>query len=329
MSRVAVIGAGAWGTTLAILLAENKHAVTLWAYERDLVPEMAQRRENVRFLPGFPLSPNITITAEAKDAAAAAECLLFVVPTQFLRATACRFTATVRPEALIISAGKGIEDKTLQLPLQILAETLPGREACCLSGPNLSAEIARGLPAAAVVAARDEVAAKKAQGLLLMDRFRVYTNDDPTGVQLGGALKNVIAIAAGVADGLGLGDNAKAALMVRGSAEITRLGAALGAKKETFAGLSGVGDLIVTCSSRLSRNHQVGEQLAKGIKLKAIQAGMKEVAEGVPTALAARALGEKHQIDLPITTEVCRLLYEDKEPLRAMNDLLTRLATSE
>ena len=328
MSRVAVIGAGAWGTTLAILLAENKHEVTLWAYERDLVSEMAARRENSRFLPGYPLPPSIAITADEKEVGAA-EFFLFVVPTQFLRQTAERFASIIKSGTLLISAGKGIEDKTLRLPLQLLAETFPDQPACCLSGPNLSIEIARGLPAAAVVAASEVSVAKKAQALLMLDRFRVYTNDDPTGVQLGGALKNVIAIAAGVADGLGLGDNAKAALMVRGSAEITRLGIALGAKPETFAGLSGVGDLIVTCSSRLSRNHQVGAQLAQGEKLKAIQSGRKDVAEGVPTALAARALGEKYHIDLPITTEVCRLLYEDKEPLRAMNDLLTRLATSE
>lgn len=328
MSRVAVIGAGAWGTTLAILLAENKHIVTLWSYERDLVPEINERRENCRFLPGFQLAPTITVTAEEQNVSAA-EYLIFVVPTQFLRKSAERFASVVRPEALLISASKGIEDQTLRLPLQVLEKIFPGRQLCCLSGPNLSAEIARGLPAAAVVAARDSAAAGSAQALLGSDRFRVYTNDDPIGVQLGGALKNVIAIAAGVADGLGLGDNAKAALMVRGSAELARLGVALGARKETFAGLSGVGDLIVTCSSRLSRNHRVGEQLAKGIKLLAIQSGRKEVAEGVTTALAARELGEKHRIDLPITTEVCRLLYENKEPLRAMNDLLTRLATSE
>ncbi|MFA5113069.1 MAG: NAD(P)H-dependent glycerol-3-phosphate dehydrogenase [Candidatus Margulisiibacteriota bacterium] len=328
MSRVAVVGAGAWGTTLAILLAEKGAQVSLWAYEADLVPEVREFRENKRFLPGFPLPQTIAITNEVNDLRAA-ELVFFVVPTQFLRQAARRFQGVFAPGAVIVAASKGIEGGTLKLPLQILAEELGVGNAAALSGPNLSHEIARGLPAAAVAASRDKATAQKVQAALMLDRFRVYTNDDPTGVQLGGALKNVIAIAAGVVDGLGLGDNAKSALLIRGIVEITRLGSALGAKPETFAGLSGMGDLITTCASRLSRNHTVGEQLAKGRKLKEILAGMKEVAEGVPTAVAARELGKKQGVSLPIADQVYQVLYEGKDPYRAISELMTRSATSE
>ncbi|HVN67129.1 MAG TPA: NAD(P)H-dependent glycerol-3-phosphate dehydrogenase, partial [Candidatus Sulfotelmatobacter sp.] len=235
MSRVAVIGAGAWGTTLSILLAENGHAVTLWAYEADLVQQMKEGRENARFLPGFPLPAGIEVTGDPKKLAAAELCFI-AVPTQHLRATVGKLAGDLNPDAIVISAGKGIEDKTLKLPLEIIGE-VTGRDngdLCALSGPNLSAEIARGLPAVAVVAAGRRETAGQVRSALLAERFRVYTNDDVTGVQLGGALKNVIAIAAGAADGLGLGDNAKAGLLIRGIAEITRLGVALGARAETF-----------------------------------------------------------------------------------------------
>jgi glycerol-3-phosphate dehydrogenase (NAD(P)+) len=328
VSRIAVIGAGAWGTTLAILLAEKGNEVVLWAYETDLVPEITEYRENRRFLPGFPLPQNITITADCA-ALRPAEIAFFVVPTQFLRQTARRFKGLFDAGGLVVAANKGIEEGTLKLPLQILADELGNVGTAVLSGPNLSTEIARGMPAAAVAGASAAPAAKAVQSALMQERFRVYTNDDPIGVQLGGALKNVIAIAAGVVDGLGLGDNAKAGLLIRGIVEITRLGAALGAKPETFAGLSGMGDLITTCSSRLSRNHTVGEQLAKGRKLPEILAGMKEVAEGVPTTAAARELGKRERISLPITEQVYQLLHAGKDPYRAMTELMTRSATSE
>ncbi|MCU0641121.1 MAG: NAD(P)-dependent glycerol-3-phosphate dehydrogenase [Candidatus Margulisbacteria bacterium] len=328
MSRVAVIGAGAWGTTLAILLAENGHEVVLWAFETDLASELNQLRENKRFLPGFPLPPSITATNRVEDIRPA-DLALFVVPTQFLRQTARRFRGAIDAGVTLVAAGKGIEEGTLKLPLQILAEELGTNAAAVLSGPNLSQEIARGLPAAAVAAANNEAVASRVQSALMQERFRVYRNDDPIGVQLGGALKNVIAIAAGVIDGLELGDNAKAGLLIRGIVEITRLGVALGARAETFAGLSGMGDLITTCGSRLSRNHTVGEQIARGRSLKEILAGMKEVAEGVPTTIAARELGRKHRISLPITEQVYQVLYETKDPYRAINELMTRSATSE
>lgn len=328
MSKVAVIGAGAWGTTLSILLAEKGHQVTLWAYEKELVPEIIEFRENKRFLPGFQLPETIEITGEIEKANKA-EIYFFAVPTQFLRLVARQFANKIEPSATVVSASKGIEEKTLKLPLEILREELKNENLCVLSGPNLSSEIARGLPAATVVASKSEKLAGRVQECLMLERFRVYVNTDVIGVQLGGALKNVIAIAAGIADGLGLGGNAKAGLMIRGIAEITRLGVALGAKRETFAGLSGMGDLIVTCSSRLSRNHFVGEQIAKGKKLHEILKGMKDVAEGVPTALAARSLGRQLNVTLPITEEVYRILYEGKDPYRAILDLMTRQATSE
>ena len=328
MSKVAVIGAGAWGTTLAILLAENGHAVTLWCYEKELAAEMRERRENFRFLPGFPLNETITITAEPEETDGA-EFYFIAVPTQFLRGTIGQFSKLIAPSAIIVSAGKGIEEKSLKLPLDILTEELKNEKLCVLSGPNLSAEIARGLPAAAVAASTDLAIAKRVQQCLMQERFRVYTNTDALGLQLGGALKNVIAIAAGISDGLQLGDNAKAGLLIRGLAEITRLGVAMGARAETFAGLSGMGDLITTCASRLSRNHLVGEKIALGKKLPDILKEMKAVAEGVPTSRAARELGKKFKASLPITEQVYLVLYENKDPYKAISDLMARAATSE
>lgn len=328
MVKVSVIGAGAWGTTLAILFSENGHAVTLWVYEKELVRGIKESRENKNFLPGFPLPSNIEITSDLKEAGNA-EITVFAAPTQFSRKIVSAFKSYYRPESIVLSANKGIEEKTLSLPLDILKDELKTEKLAVLSGPNLSREVAKGQPAAAVAAAKDIRTAKAVQEALMLDRFRVYTNNDPIGVQLGGALKNVIAIAAGIADGLELGNNAKSGLMIRGISEITRLGAAMGAQAKTFAGLSGMGDLITTCSSKLSRNHRVGEEIAAGKKLSAILACMKEVAEGVPTARAALALGERHKVPMPITQEVFNVLYKGKNPYEAITDLMTRAATSE
>jgi glycerol-3-phosphate dehydrogenase (NAD(P)+) len=328
LKKVSVIGAGAWGTTLAILLAEKGLSVTLWVYEKDLAAAMRETRENKVFLPGFQLPEGIEITA-GPEQTAGSQTFIFAVPTQFLRSAAKKFKKSVGSESIAVSAGKGIEEKTLELPLDILGRELACPSLAVLSGPNLSAEIARGLPAASVIAAKDEKTARFVQKNLMQERFRVYINSDPLGVQLGGALKNVIAIAAGVADGLELGNNARTGLMIRGIAEITRLGSAMGADPATFAGLSGMGDLITTCSSRLSRNHCVGEQLAQGKKLSEILGGMKHVAEGVPTAGAALSLGKKYGVQLPVTREVFRVLYEGKNPLQSISDLMSRSATSE
>ncbi|MFA5840322.1 MAG: NAD(P)H-dependent glycerol-3-phosphate dehydrogenase [Candidatus Margulisiibacteriota bacterium] len=326
--KIAVIGAGAWGTTLSILFAEAGNDVTLWVYEKDLAKEISENRENKLFLPGFPIPPNINITRELKDISNAS-IVLFAVPTQFLANIAKQASSFIGQDTIIVSATKGIEEHSLKLPLDILQAELKSHKLVALSGPNLSKEIASGLPAAAVAASQDLECAKTVQTSLVLNRFRVYTNTDPLGVQLGGALKNVVAIAAGVADGLALGNNTKSGLMIRGIAEITRLGVAMGAKAETFAGLSGMGDLITTCSSSLSRNHCVGEQIAKGNKLADILTATKEVAEGVPTCRAAINLSQKYHIEMPITREVYRVLYEGKKPFQAINDLMTRESKSE
>jgi glycerol-3-phosphate dehydrogenase (NAD(P)+) len=325
--KVSVIGAGAWGTTLAILLAQKKHSVTLWVYEKELAAEMREIRENKCFLPGFQLPEEIEITSDENETKGS-EMFVFVAPTQFLKSVAAPFKKIVG-DAIVVSACKGIDVKTLKLPLEILSEELKTKKLAALSGPNLSEEIARGLPATCVATSKDIKIAKAVQAAFMLERFRVYVNSDPVGVQLGGALKNIIAIAAGAADGLELGNNAKAALMIRGIAEITRLGVAMGAKPKTFAGLSGMGDLITTCSSKLSRNHTVGEAIAKGKKLTEILAGMQHVAEGVPTAKAALALGKKYKVQLPVASEVYQVLYEDKNPFKSITDLMNRSATSE
>ncbi|MFH1347341.1 MAG: NAD(P)H-dependent glycerol-3-phosphate dehydrogenase [Candidatus Margulisiibacteriota bacterium] len=328
MKKISVIGAGAWGTTLSILLAEKGHDVTLWVFEKDLVGPIKELRENKIFLPGFQLPESIEVTSETEKTGKA-DILIFVVPTQFLRRVAGAFAKTIRKENIIVSASKGIEEKSLKLPLEILKEELKADNFAALSGPNLSAEIAKGLPAATVAASKKIEVAKLVQDIFMLERFRVYINTDPLGVQLGGALKNIIAIAAGIADELELGNNAKTGLMIRGISEITRLGTAMGADPKTFAGLSGMGDLITTCSSKLSRNHYVGEQIAKGKKLSEILVSMKDVAEGVPTAKAALSLGEKHQVQLPVTKEVFEVLYKGKNPFRSISDLMTRTPTSE
>ena len=326
--KIAVIGAGAWGTTLAILLAEKWHAVTLWAYEKELIEQIREFRENKLFLPGFQLPESIEVTEEIEQTKGS-EVFVFAVPTQFLRTVAIRSKKVVDPRAVVVSVSKGIEDKTLKLPQDILKEELKIKNLAVLCGPNLSKEIAMGLPAASVAASQDMKIAKFVQDFFMLERFRIYTNSDPLGVQLGGALKNIIAIATGVADGLELGNNAIASLMIRGFAEITRLGVAMGANPKTFAGLSGMGDLVATCSSKLSRNHRVGEQLAKGRKLSEVRASMKHVAEGVMTTKAALALGKKHGVQLPVTSEIYQVLYEGKDPFQSMSDLMTRSATSE
>jgi glycerol-3-phosphate dehydrogenase (NAD(P)+) len=326
--KIAVIGAGAWGTTLSILLAENGHAVTLWVFESELAKQMKETRENKIYLPGFQLPENIEITEKPKNTQDS-DIFFFVVPTQFLRSVTNHFKNIVNPNHILASASKGIEIKSLKLGLEILREELDTEKLVAVSGPNLSKEIARGLPAASVAASKDLEAAKTVQETLMLNRFRIYINSDPLGTQLGGALKNVIALAAGVADGFALGDNAKSGLIIRGMAEITRLGMAMGAKEHTFAGLSGIGDLIATCSSKLSRNHCVGEEIAQGKKLDDILKKMKNVAEGVPTAKAALNLSKKYRVELPIASEVYKVLYENKDASKSILDLMTRSATSE
>ena len=326
--KAVIIGAGGWGTTLALLLAEKGHSVTIWAHETEVVNLINEFRENRQFLPGFQL-PAIIEASTDLTCLKSADLCVFVVPTQFLRSVAAKTKGLIAPTAIVVSASKGIEEGTLKLPAEIIEQAAGLSQVCVLSGPNLSKEIAKGLPAAAVVAGSDKNKTLAVQQALISKRFRVYTNDDVIGAQLGGALKNVVAIAAGIADGLELGDNAKSAMLIRGIAEITRLGVAMGGSRETFAGLTGMGDLITTCSSRLSRNHSVGEKLAKGQDLKTIMGGMKEVAEGVPTVVAALELAKRYQVELPIAKQVNDVLYHGKSPYLAITELMTRAATAE
>ena len=328
---IAVIGAGAWGTTLSTLLSENGHDVKLWVLEEDLSSEMVEIRENKRYLPGFPIPAKIEITSDLREAVSAAKLVILAVPSKHLREVTRKTNFLISKDMLILSVTKGLEENSHKRMSEVIIEELNIRpeNLAVLSGPNLSKEIAMGAPAASVVASKSIDTAKKFQEILMMERFRIYTNTDVTGVELGGALKNIIAIAAGVVDGLKLGDNAKAGLMVRGITEITRLGVAMGAKESTFSGLSGIGDLIATCASKLSRNHFVGEEIAKGKKLDDTLKGMEAVAEGIPTTKAALALSKKYKIEMPITEQVHRVLFDGKDPYKAITDLMMRAPKEE
>ncbi|MFH1709590.1 MAG: NAD(P)H-dependent glycerol-3-phosphate dehydrogenase [bacterium] len=323
MNKISIIGAGAWGTTLSILAAENGHSPTIWSYEEDVAKSINELRENKKYLNGFQLPQNIDATTDLK-AAVSSDIIILSTPSQYLRKTLRNMSKFVKKEAIIISAVKGLEIETQKRMSVVIKEELPCGKIAVISGPNISKEIARGLPAATVAASTDVGMAKFVQKILNSSRFRVYTNTDIIGVELGGALKNIIAIAAGVADGLMLGNNAKSALMVRGITEIMRLGTAMGGKNETFSGLSGIGDLMTTCESPLSRNHQVGVEIAKGRRLNDIIMKMSDVAEGVPTSKAARELSRKLKVEMPITEEVYSVLYEGKDPFKAISSLMQR-----
>jgi glycerol-3-phosphate dehydrogenase (NAD(P)+) len=325
--KIGVIGAGSWGTTLADLLAKNGHDVTLWAYEPELVREMAESGSNSLFLPDIRLSPRLRFTNSLREAAADKALLLFVVPSQVVRGVISSVLPFLAPEAVIVSATKGIELETLMLVSQIYAELLPPelyRNFAVLSGPSFAREVAQELPTAVVAAAAETTVARHVQNTFTTSYFRVYTNNDATGVELGGAIKNVIAIAAGISDGLGFGHNTRAALITRGLAEMTRLGLAMGAQTATFAGLAGMGDLVLTCTGDLSRNRSVGMKLGHGMGLTEILAEMRMVAEGVKTTESARDLARRLGVDMPITEKVYQILYHDKPAREAVIELMTR-----
>lgn len=325
--NIAVIGAGSWGTTLADLLAKKGHAVTLWAYEPELAAEMTATRENRLFLPGITLAPTLAYTNDLMEAVSSRDMLLFVVPSQVLRGVLRQVIPAISRNAVIVSATKGVEVDTLLAVSQIYEELLPPelyRRFTVLSGPSFAREVAQEMPTAVTAAAADAGAARIVQEAFSCGFFRVYTNSDLIGVELGGALKNVIAIAAGIADGLGFGCNTRAALITRGLAEITRLGLAMGARPETFAGLAGMGDLVLTCTGDLSRNRSVGIQLGKGRRLSDILGEMRMVAEGVKTAESSWQLAQRHHVDMPITEQVYRVLYEDKPARDAVVELMSR-----
>jgi glycerol-3-phosphate dehydrogenase (NAD(P)+) len=327
MGVIGVIGAGSWGTTLADLLAKKGHDVILWAYEADLVKEMETTRVNSSFLPGIALSPRLRFTNSLQEAVSGKELVLFVSPTQVVRGVIKGALPFLSEKTLLVNAAKGVELGTLMTISQICADLLPPRlfaNFCVLSGPSFAREVALEMPTAVVAASPSNEVARGVQEVFSTPCFRVYTNSDMIGVELGGSIKNVIAIAAGISDGLGLGYNPRAALITRGLAEMARLGLAMGALSSTFAGLAGMGDLVLTCTGDLSRNRTVGIQLGEGKKLAEILTGMRTVAEGVKTTESAYRLAQRLGVDMPITEQVYRVLYEDKAPRQAVQDLMTR-----
>lgn len=326
--KVAIVGGGSWGTTLALLVAATGRPVVMWEFRPDAVALMACDRENREFLPGHFFPPNLSVTDDIHEAVAGAEFAIFVVPSHAMRSTVHRLKEGPPAGATIISATKGIEQGSLMRMSEVLADVWGDRFSndgfAVISGPSLADEVIQEAPTTVVAASTSLDTAHNVQKLLSGKRFRVYAADDVVGVELGGSLKNVVAIAAGLVDGLGFGDNTKGALLTRGLAEMSRLGVKLGGKPATFAGLSGMGDLIATCCSAHSRNRFVGEQIGKGRTLKDVLAGMKMVAEGVNTAASAFALGQREQVVMPITEQVHRILFEDVDPLSATVELMTR-----
>jgi glycerol-3-phosphate dehydrogenase (NAD(P)+) len=323
----AVVGAGSWGTALAGLLAKKGQAARLWAFEESVVDSVNRYRQNTLYLPGVSLPPTLHATSDLVEAVRDAAYVVSVSPAQHVRAVMTEAAPAIRPDALIISASKGIELGTLQTMAEVLRDVLPpetAEAAVFLSGPSFALEVARELATAVTVASGSPDAAGRAQALFQTGYFRVYTSTDVAGVELGGALKNVIAIAAGMAVGLGLGHNATAALMTRGLAEITRLGVARGARARTLSGLSGMGDLILTCTGELSRNRHVGIELGQGRRLKAILAEMTMVAEGIDTARAALALARREGIEMPIVEQVHAVLFEGRHAREALETLMLR-----
>lgn len=324
--KITVLGAGAWGTALARMLAARNHAVTLWDYFPETVTAIRSTGRNERYLPGIELPAGIQAEADAAVAVKGAELVVVAsVSKGFRNATQCLGSFG----GVVVSVTKGIEFETGNTMSDILEENAPQARVVAMSGPTLATEVAKGVPTAIVAASADEAAAQTVQSLFHSPAFRVYTSPDIHGVELGGALKNVIAIGAGVCDGLGFGDNSKAALVTRAIAEMRRLGVACGAQADTFTGMSGLGDLMVTCFSPLSRNRGFGERLGKGEKAEAIVASMTAVAEGYPTARSARELARKHNVETPIIEEVHAMLYEGKDVRRAVQDLTARESKAE
>jgi glycerol-3-phosphate dehydrogenase (NAD(P)+) len=329
-TKFAILGDGAWGTAIALLLAQNPaHRVTLWSAREANGRLLQQHRENVRLLPGVPIPPTVELTLDVGRAADGADLWVMAIPTVYLRATLAPVAGRLRPGPPVLSLAKGIEEGTFLRPTEIVGEVLGARRLAVLSGPSHAEETSRGLPTSVVAASADVTLAEWVQQAFSTDRFRVYTGLDPVGVELAGALKNVIGIAAGISDGLGLGDNAKAALMTRGLAEVTRFGVALGARPATFTGLAGLGDLVTTCVSPHGRNRRLGERLARGERWPEVRGSMAMVAEGAFTAHSVHDRARQTGIDMPITAEVYRVLYEDKDPRSAVNDLMLRLPKRE
>jgi glycerol-3-phosphate dehydrogenase (NAD(P)+) len=328
--NIAILGDGGWGTTLAILLCKKGFQVTMWGAFPDYVSYMDKKRQNTKFLPGIQIPQDIKITENLTEAIRNKELIIFAIPSQYLRMILRKIKRLdYSRRALYLNVSKGIEMKTLKRMSQVIYEELSDIKLAVLSGPTIAHEVARGLPTAAIIASSDIQARKYLQDVFMNEKFRIYTNDDIVGVELGGSLKNIIAIACGISDGLGFGTNTKAALLSRGLVEISRLGHAMGAEVKTFSGISGLGDLVTTCISTYSRNRFVGEQIGKGRSLQQIESHMQMIAEGVSTTRSAYMLGLKYKIEMPITKEVFAVLYKNKSPLKAVKDLMTRRSKEE
>lgn len=322
--KIAVIGSGGWGTAVAALLSDNGNDVYLWSWQQEETDRLNRDRENKEFLPGAKFPDGVICSHDMEKCVDGAELIVTAAPSPATRTTAKQLSQYMKKGQLAVNISKGLEDKTLKRLSEVYTEEIPQCEFVVLSGPSHAEEVIRGIPTTVVAASADKAAAEFVQDAFMNDAFRVYTSDDVIGVEIGGALKNVIALCAGISDGMGYGDNTKAALMTRGITEISRLGVKMGAKEETFAGLSGIGDLIVTCTSMHSRNRRAGMLLGKGKNLQETLAEVHMVVEGVNTATAAHALGQKYNVSMPITDEAYKVLFENKDPADAVNSLMTR-----
>lgn len=327
--KISVLGAGTWGTALAILLANNGHEVTLWSKLRREIEALVSDRTKIPNLPGAVLPEKIQLTYELQEALVSPEIIVSAVASPFTRETAHAVAPFVKPGQIIVNVAKGIEEATLFTLTEIIADEIPNADVAVLSGPSHAEEVSRLIPTTCVVGAKSLKTAKLIQDAFMSESFRVYTSPDVIGIELGGSLKNVIALAAGMADGLGFGDNTKAALMTRGIAEISRLGVKMGGRVETFAGLSGIGDLIVTCSSIHSRNRNAGYYIGQGMSVKDAMEKVAQVVEGVYSAKAALALAKKYEVEMPIVEQVNHILFDDKPAKDAVADLLLRDKTHE
>jgi glycerol-3-phosphate dehydrogenase (NAD(P)+) len=327
--KVVVVGDGGWGTAMAIHLARIGREVGLWSHDEAYARRLAEHRTNPLFLPGHPIPPSVAVGSDLAALLPGADLLVSAVPTEFLRAVWSRHAALLPRGLPIVSLTKGVERDTLRRPSEVLAETCPGRSVAVMSGPNIASEVAKGFPAASVAAGIDRALAETIREGFSGGTFRVYTNPDAVGVELCGALKNVIAVAAGICDGMNLGHNAKAALVSRGVIEMARLGAAMGGERRTFFGLAGLGDLMLTCYAPMSRNRTFGERVGRGERPGDVLASMAQIAEGAKSCVPVHALGAKHGIALPICDEVYAMLHEEKDPKAAVLSLMQRTRRDE
>jgi glycerol-3-phosphate dehydrogenase (NAD(P)+) len=331
MTKVAVMGSGSWGTAFSVVLADAGNDVTLWARREELCATINEKRENTEYLPGIELPPSVRASHDPEEAVAGAEVVILAVPSQTLRANLTEWAGVLPDDAVMVSLMKGVELGTLERMSEVIAEVTgagPDRIGV-VTGPNLAKEIARRQPAASVVACADEAVAEKLQQTFMTPYFRPYTNTDVVGVELGGAVKNVIALAVGMAEGMGMGDNSQASIITRGLAEITRLGLALGADAATFAGLAGVGDLVATCMSPLSRNRTFGENLGRGLSLEEVVAMTRQTAEGVKSAESILALARAHRVDMPIVEHVVAAVHDGLPPTEIVRRIMSRSAKPE